>query len=188
MKKEHFVDTEGFEGLYQTSDEGRVKSLARDIVYKDGRIRHQEEKLLKPIVDKGGYLRVALCKDGKREYKSVHRLVAEAFIPNPLNLPEVNHKDEDKTNNRVENLEWCTHEYNQNYGSRNQRVAEAHTNGITSKQVFQYSLDGELVAIWPSTQECGRNGFNQGAVSDCCNNKYMRIGNNKYKDYIWKNG
>lgn len=186
MKKEHFVDIEDFEGLYQTSDEGRVKSLARDIVYKDGRIRHQEEKLLKPITDSGGYLYVQLYKDGKRENKKIHQLVAIAFIPNPDGLPQVNHKDEDKANNRVDNLEWCTHEYNSNYGTRNKRIAEVNTNGKTSKQVYQHTLDEKLAKIWPSIAECGRNGFNKGAVSACCNNKYMREGNNKYKDYIWK--
>ena len=187
----------GHEG-YQVSNEGNVKSLAKDVVYKDGRIRHYEEKLLKPVANYKGYLVVNLYKDGKKKLKKIHQLVAQAFIPNPLGLPEVNHKDEDKTNNRVENLEWCTHEYNINYGSRNQRVGESLKNSQKAKEhrsklseaqrkpVYQRTLNRILVKIWPSTKECGRNGFSAGAVSDCCNNKYMREGNNVYKNYIWE--
>lgn len=189
-------DAPGYE-CYQVSNEGRVKSLARDIVYKNGRIRHYDEKLLKPLNNGGGYLIVNLYKDRKSETKYIHKLVAEAFIPNPLNLPQVNHKDECKTNNRVwlnedgsvnlekSNLEWCTCKENINHGTHNQRVAEANTNGKRSKRVYQYTLEGELVAIWSSINECGRDGFNKGAVSDCCNNKYIREGNNIYKGFRW---
>lgn len=148
---------------YQVSSEGNIKSL------KCGR-----EKLLKLGVDKDGYLQVSLWKDGKRKMKKVHRLVAKAFIPNPLGLPQVNHKDEDKTNNRVENLEWCTHEYNMNYGTRIER---------TSKKVYQYTLDGRLIKIWPSAAEAGRNGFNAGHITDCCNGKRKT-----HKGFIWQYG
>ena len=186
---EEWRDVPGYEGLYQVSNYGRVKSLN----YK----RTGREKLLKPGVDGRGYLRVILYKDGKVKHPRVHRLTAQAFMPNPLNLPQVNHKDENKLNNRVfinedgsvdpekTNLEWCTNEHNCNYGTRNQRVAEANTNGKTSKRVYQYALNGELVAIWSSTAECGRIGFNQGAVAACCNNKYLREENNKYKGFRW---
>lgn len=179
-------DAPGHEG-YQVSNEGRVKSLAREIVYKDGRIKHQKEKLLKPQTVVGGYLRICLSKDGKKEYPKVHRLVAQAFLPNPHGYTEVNHKDENKTNNTVwvnedgsvdlekSNLEWCTHEYNMNYGTRNQRSAEGR-----SKKVYQYTLDGTLVKIWKSTQECGRNGFGQGNVAACCRGEL-----DKYKGFRW---
>lgn len=91
-------------GLYQISNTGKVKGLKRN-------------KILKPILQRSGYYYVDL----QRKRRLVHRLVAEAFIDNPDNLPEVNHKDEDKVNNSVENLEWCDSKYNANYGTRNKR-------------------------------------------------------------------
>lgn len=196
-------DAPGFEG-YQVSNEGRVKSLNYNHT---GR-----EKLLIPAVDGGGYLFVKLYKDGKRKTKYIHKLAAEAFMPNPLNLPQVNHKDENKLNNTVwlnedgsvdlekSNLEWCTATYNCNYGTRNQRMAESLKNSQKAKEqrnklheklskpVYQRTLDEILVKIWSSVNECGRNGFNSGAVSECCNNKYKREGNNRYKNYIWEYG
>lgn len=118
---EEWKDIAGYEGLYQVSTLGRVKSLAR--ISAQG---HQLlEKYLKPRRCTTGYFQVCLSKNGNLAYKDIHRLVAQAFIPNLENLPQVNHKDESRTNNCVDNLEWCTAKYNANYGTRNERVAEA---------------------------------------------------------------
>lgn len=108
---------EGFEGLYEVSNLGRVRRT-----YKTGK-----EKILKPNKNKkSGYLYICLSRNNKKKTFRVHRLVALHFISNPNNLPEVNHIDEDKSNNVWTNLEWCTSEYNCNYGTRNQRQSEAH--------------------------------------------------------------
>ena len=116
---EIWKDIEGYEGLYQVSNKGRIKSLNRI----DSRGRKVNEKILSSKPNNKGYLRVHLYKNGKRKPFSVHRLVAIAFIPNPNNLLEVNHKDENKENNTVDNLEWCNRKYNTNYGSRNERAS-----------------------------------------------------------------
>ena len=117
MSKEVWRDIEGYEGLYQVSNMRRVKSLN----YR----RSGKERILKRLKNKWGYLFVHLQKDGKQKGCKLHRLVAQAFIPNPENLPEVNHKDEDKNNNTVDNLEWCTRKYNCNYGARNEKVSKS---------------------------------------------------------------
>ena len=111
----------GYEGLYEVSNTGRVRSLDRYTKYRCS-YRLHKGKVLSPAIKDNGYLIVRLQK--RMFY--VHRLVAEAFIENPDNLPEVNHLDEDKTNNRVDNLEWCDHKYNMNYGTRNIRSKDTH--------------------------------------------------------------
>ena len=126
-------------------------------------------KVLKPCKNAGDYFQVCLNKNGKQKNFYIHRLVAQAFIPNPDNLPCVNHKDENKTNNNVENLEWCTHEYNVNYGTGIERSAKAKINGKRSKTVLQLLKDGSLVCVWPSASEVERQlHFNKGNISSCC--------------------
>lgn len=116
----------GYEGLYEVSNLGRVRSVDRSVTYNNGQIHLHKGKLLSPgKTNKLGYLQVALCKNGSIKHKLVYRLVAEVFIPNPDNLPQVNHKDENPLNNCVDNLEWCTSEYNINYGTRTQRAIES---------------------------------------------------------------
>ena len=127
-----------YEGLYEVSNLGRVKSLG------NGKSINSKEGILKPGKIKQGYLQVTLCKNRKQKRFLVHRLVAEAFLPNPENLPFINHKDEDKTNNSVDNLEYCTREYNNNYGTRNERVAKANTNGKKSKKSSSIFIDGRV--------------------------------------------
>ena len=158
---EVWKDIKDYEGLFQVSNWGRVKSLGNGRTYKTSRIR-------KLYTNKYGYLQVQLCKDGKRKWFRVNRLVAIAFLENPEGKTEVNHIDEDKTNNRVDNLKWEWHKDNINHGTRNERVSKAMTNGKLSKRVLQLSLDGKLIREWPSVSECGRNGFNIGHVAACC--------------------
>ena len=165
-------DSEIYEGLYKVSNWGRILSL-------DYRNTGKAE-LMNPFEIPNGYLQVGLSKNGEYKKCYVHRLVAETFLPNPENLPEVNHKDEDKTNNFVflnedgsvdkekSNLEWKNHRDNCNHGTRNERIGKTSTNGKQSKKVLQLSLSGELIREWPSIHECGRNGFDFRNVSACC--------------------
>lgn len=132
MIKEIFKDIEGYENLYQISNHGRVKSLGND--------KTRKEKILKLTKYNNGYLMVILSKQGKVKHFLVHRLVSEAFIPNPDNLSCVNHKDENKMNNTIQNLEWCDYKYNNNYGTRTEK---------TSKKV----LCVETGVVYPSVKE-----------------------------------
>ena len=187
---EKWKDIKGYEGLYQVSDEGRVKSVER-IVNAGKRIFNFKSKLLKPIFIKN-YYSVHLSKNNKTKMVRIHRLVAEAFISNPDKLPCVNHKDEKTTNNKVENLEWCSPKYNNNYGTHNKKISEAMINKPEySKQVYQYTIDGILVKKWPSIREAERNGFQSINISRCCNGGYFYKAKNKWinitqhKGYKW---
>ena len=131
VKEEVWRPVVGYEGLYEVSNLGRVKTV----------------RLLTPCKDAYGYPLVGLTKDGQLRSLRVHRLVAEAFIPNPHNLPMVNHKDEDKGNSHVDNLEWCTHAYNCAYGTRNLRC------GPKARRVVQLSESGEFIKEWGSQRE-----------------------------------
>ena len=160
---EIWKDIEGFEGLYQVSNLGKVKSLNYN--------HTKKEKILKHGSDRVGYLRVNLCKEGKRKTYQVHRLVAQAFIPNLENKPQVNHKDEDKTNNKVENLEWMTRRENINYGTRNERC---------SKPIYGINIRTNEKIEFPSTMEAQRNGFDQSHIVDCLKGR-----NKSHKGYKW---
>lgn len=174
---------EGYEGLYQVSNEGRIKSLNREIVYKDGRKKILPEKILHNFLSDLGYYHVMLSKNGIPKRYKVHRLVAKAFIPNPNDLPIINHKDENPKNNTVENLEWCTQDYNIHYGTMIERGREKQINrSDLSKEVKQYTLDGALVGEYKSASEVERKHpqFKTSSVTRCCRNNQI------YKGYIWK--
>lgn len=113
-----------YEGLYEISNYGRIKRLAytREIQKQTMTFK---DKMLKPIIHQNGYLVVSLSKNNKQKIYSIHRLVAQTFISNPNNYKYINHKDEDKTNNQVDNLEWCDNKYNLNYGTRNERASKS---------------------------------------------------------------
>ena len=138
--KEIWKDIQGYEGLYQVSNFGKVKSFRASTKF-----GKPEEMLLKPSLINSGYYVVTLYKQKEKHKFQIHRLVAETFIPNPLCLPCVNHKDEDKLNNSVENLEWCTYQYNNNYGTARIRASETQ-----AKPIIQKTLDGNVLAIYHS--------------------------------------
>ena len=126
---------EGYEGLYEVSSYGRVRSVDRY----DNRNCFRKGKVLSPAKDKNGYLKVILNCNGKCKTINIHRLVAQTFIQNPNNLTEVNHKDEDKTNNSVDNLEWCDRKYNLNYGtarirSRDTNIKNGYWTGLSKEE------------------------------------------------------
>ena len=116
MKDEIWKDIPNYEGLYQASNYGRIKSLSRIINHKSTGKVISKEKILKSHTNYG-YKNVLLSKNNEKKYKKIHRLVAETFIPNPNNLPYINHTNENRSDNRVENLEWCDSKYNNNYGN-----------------------------------------------------------------------
>lgn len=151
---------------YSVSDTGLIK---------------RNNKLLKPWLGSRGYLYVSLSKNGKVKKFSVHRLVANAFLPKNSNALEVNHLDENKKNNCVSNLEWTTHKKNLNYGTHNSRMARTKISQKLGKPVIQFDKNGNYLKRWNSAQECGRNGFNYRHVSECC--KHER---KTHAGFIWK--
>ena len=198
---EEWKDIEGCEGLFQASTEGRIKRVETSILTKRGIRQVYKEKIYKPWVSPDGYGRVFLPR---RFHKTilVHKLIAETFIPIPAELEQyigtqnlqINHKDENKLNNNVENLEWCTARYNSNYGTRNERMGlklkgrKPSDNTIkasverSSKTVYQYTLEGELISIYPSASEAARQvqGVYSTNISHCCNGKLKSTGG-----FIW---
>ena len=177
--EEIWKDVVGYEGLYMVSNMGRIKSLNYN---KTGK-----EKLLKGHIKRNGYIQYVLS-NGKSKSILAHRLVAKAFIPNPNNLPEVNHINECKTDNRVENLEWCSKSYNSSWGTRTKRLSKRLTNRIDlSKPVLQFDLQGNFIKEWISSAEVKRQlGFDPSHIRDCCKGilKTSRGYKWKFKDEV----
>lgn len=193
----------GYEKFYEVSSLGRVRSLDR--IYPNGRIRKGELKKL--TMDKKGYLIVGLSKNSHRQIFKVHRLVAQAFLPNPNNLPMINHKDENKQNNMIwinedgsidygkSNLEWCTAKYNANYGTSKERIRKKMiTNNPKSmlgkfgkehncsKQIEQYSKKGIFIKEWNCITDVEREmGYSVSNISSCLRGK-----SNTAYGYVWK--
>lgn len=160
---EEWREVPGYEGLYEVSDWGRIR---------------RNGKILKTRNNGHGYLHVDLCKNGLVKTINIHRLVALAFLQNPNNYPQINHIDEDKTNNAVENLEWCDAKYNSNYGTRNKRVSEK-----MSRPVLQFDLLGNFIREWPSGLKAEEElGINHQSISSCClGKKYKSAGG-----FVWR--
>ena len=157
---EEWRDVEGFGGMYQVSNWGRVRSLY-----------YNKERILKQGYTSDGYKIVNLSSSCYTKCFLVHRLVAQAFKPNIENLPEVNHINEIRDDNEIINLEWCTKEYNLHYGTRSEK---------NKKKVYQYALDGKLIKAWNSLKDCNSSGFVPSSVSACCLGKQVL-----YKCCVW---
>lgn len=169
---------------YEVSNLGRIKRLSYDKKVCGNAKQHCEEKILKLQTRKRGYQAVMLSKNSKVKTFLVHRLVAIAFIPNPNNLPQVNHKDENPSNNCVENLEWCTQKYNSNYGTSKERISSKLKNGVLSKSVEQYDKKGNFMQEYPSAIEASRVlGLKVSGIISCCNSnkKYSHCGGFQWK-------
>ena len=172
---EIWKDLKDYEDHYQISSLGRIKSLARK--HKFGTL---EEKIMKPSKNVNGYYQVNLWKNGKVKLRRVHRLVAETFISNPENLPHVNHKNEIKSDNRVENLEWCDIKYNNEYGSHKfviEKMAK-----LKRKKVIQYDKQLNVIKVWDSLSSITKElGYNKAFISKCCLGSVKQC-----YGYIWK--
>ena len=194
---EEWRDIEGYEGLYQVSNLGRVKSLNRFIYKNNGTIQPLKGKICAMCPDNNNYIKVSLCKNGKYALKLVHRLVAIAFIPNPENKPEIDHINTDRKDNRVENLRWCTHKENVNnpltiskYNANTGRIVSNETREKislalkgrkmskesisrtikgTSKPIIQLTLDGNFIKEWESATIIERDlHLTNGNIGKCC--------------------
>lgn len=164
MNEEKWVPIKGYEGLYEVSNLGQIRRVGR--------------KILKQSM-RGSYLKVSLYKNGQASQQSVHRIVAQNFLPNPDNLPQVNHKDENKLNNRLENLEWCTHKYNSCYGTA---IEKSRKN--LKKPVIGTSLATGEEFYFDCINEAERQGFaNHSHIVSCLKGKDRR---KTAGGYSWK--
>ena len=176
---EIWKDIPGYEGLYQASTMGRIRSLN----YK----RTGKVKILTQYTY-NGYKSLNLHKGKQQKSEWVHRLVAKTWLPNPYNYPQINHKDENPSNNAVSNLEWCSPKHNANWGTRNIRTAITQRNNADTnkqyKKTYQYTKDGILVNVWVSANDAAKNlGISSSNIVRCCNNvpRYKTAGG-----FIWK--
>jgi len=147
---EEWEDIKYYEGKYQVSNKGRIRSLSRMVFQSNGSSYLKKDKFIKLTINTNGYQRISLYKNGIQKNLSIHRLVAETFIENPNNLPEVNHKDEIKINNVVSNLEWCTRQYNNEYSK--------------SKYWEILTPDGFLLEVFNLRKFCDENNLNRGSM------------------------
>ena len=177
--EEEWKDIPGYEGLYQASSLGRIKSLPRN----DEIPRWKGYSTIRKQFIKNKYYQVNLSKNGRTRWHAVHRLVALAFLPNPNNYPQVNHKDEIQTNNNVSNLEWCDQKYNMNYGTVKHRISHSKLTRDYKTKVIQIK-DGKPIAIFNSSYDAQRKtGIEPAAICKVCRGipKYKTAGG-----YEWR--
>ena len=176
MKGEIWKDISGYEGLYQVSNMGNVKSLERTVWNNRGYYKTIQERILKGRKVSNGYLQVQLCQDGKAKNYLVHRLVASAFLENPMGYTEVNHIDEDKTNNCAKNLEYCSRSYNMTYNGRAKKVGKKVAEKL-SKPVIAIDKRTGLIIEFVSVHEASRQtGIDQGNICACLKGRYKSCG------------
>lgn len=164
---EKWLPVKGYEQSYMISSYGRIKTIDRVLTFSDGRVREYKSRIIRTHRINQHYYVASLSQNQRRLMKDVHRLVAEAFIPNPNGFNEVNHKDENKTNNCVNNLEWCTAEYNSNYGTCKNRIGDSN-----SRPILKYDLEGNFIREYKSMSEAERiEGINHASICICCNGR-----------------
>lgn len=170
IEDEVWKDIPGFEGYYQASTFGRIRSVDRYVNYKNSGTALRKDKILSPKTSNKGYLETTLMKEGRYYYKRIHQLIALTFLSNPCSYKSINHINEIKTDNRVSNLEWCTEKYNK----------EAYTKSRIS--VYQYSMSGKLIKIWHSITQAAKSiGKDKTGIQHCCvGEKLKTLGG-----YIW---
>lgn len=167
----------GFEGYYEVSNYGNVRSLDRTTIYKNGRVHHTAGRHLAISLNSQGYRKTIFSVNGKHATPRVCRLVAMAFIPNPNNFPQVNHKDENKLNDCADNLEWCDCKYNNNYGTAPMRRIEGR-----KKPINQFTLDGQFVCRWSCASDAEKKtGVYHSHIAQCCKGKFKQMGG-----YVWR--
>lgn len=171
-EKEIWKAIDGYEGYYEVSTRGRVRSLGRKITMKNGEARTVKGRVLRDSVNKVGYKTVALAKEGRAITHAIHNLVAEAFLEKQEGLDFINHKDENKRNNRVENLERCTLLYNNNYGTARERAQKTRIKRKQCSSVGKFDMDDNLLQIYDSIGEAARDVGCEDHNITCCVRHY----------------
>lgn len=182
LEGEIWKNIKGWEGYYMVSNKGRVKSLSREVLYSNNRKHKYKGRIMKAKVNKKGYVTVCLSQNGYYCSRRLHQLVIAAFLDRPNGYDQINHKDENKQNNELVNLEYCTGRYNNNYGTKAKRAAEKQMNDPNrSISIYQYTIDGELIDMFPSMKEAFRKTkADVRRICACCNG-YRKTENG----YVW---
>jgi hypothetical protein len=192
MNREIWRDIPDYEGLYQVSNLGRIKTLARETYTLSGRLLYRRKEKYRTIVhDTKGYPMIILCKNSISKTYKIHRLVAKEFIPNPKNKPQINHKDGNKKNNYYKNLEWCTNSENQLHAfstglQKSPRGPIGMLGKLNSKSkcILQFTQSGELIdEYWGAKEACRKTGVDYRSIHKVCSKKYT---SKTAGGFIWK--